>query len=164
MDNQNEQAPPKRRLKKLIILVLFLLIIGGGAGGGFYFWKIRGAAAAEQAVEGEEHTKEAENAVKAIVDLPPFIVNLADNESARYLRMTVSLGVGGSEKAEKPDPVFSTKARNAILAVISAKKSDEILTAEGKDALRKEILAAAQSVSKEPHVAEIYITEFIVQL
>jgi len=164
MDNSNEQAPPKRRFKKLIVLVLFLLFLGGAAGGGFYFWKTRTAAAAgtEQA-EATEH-KEAETEVKAIVDLPPFIVNLADNESARYLRMTVSLGVGGDEKAEKPDPVFSTKARNAILAVIGAKKSEDILTTEGKESLRREILAAAQSVSKAPHVVEIYITEFIVQL
>jgi flagellar FliL protein len=166
MDTQTEQAPPKRRLKKLIVLVLFLLFLGGSAGGGIYFWKFRTSAAAgdELAAEGDAKPEESEAEVKGIVDLPPFIVNLADNESARYLRMTVSLGVAGNEKSEKPDPVFSTKARNAILAVISSKRSEEILTAEGKDALRKEILTAAQSVSKEPHVAEIYITEFIVQL
>ena len=33
--------------------------------------------------------------VKHIVELQPFIVNLADSEQARYLRMTVNLGIGG---------------------------------------------------------------------
>lgn len=103
--------------------------------------------------------------VKNVVELPPFIVNLADSDNARYLRMTVSLGVGGEEgESEKPDQLFMTRVRNAMLAVLSEKKSDEILTVEGKTVLRKELLKAAQAASEEPHVEAIYITDFIVQL
>ncbi|MEP6901011.1 MAG: flagellar basal body-associated FliL family protein [Actinomycetota bacterium] len=103
--------------------------------------------------------------VKKVVELPPFIVNLADSESARYLRMTISLGVGGEGKeGEKPDQLFITRVRNAMLAVLSEKKSDEILSVEGKTKLRKELLKAAQAASEEPHVEAIYITDFIVQL
>ena len=42
---------------------------------------------AEQAEEGE---------VKEVIELQPFIVNLADKNEARYLRMTISLGIGES--------------------------------------------------------------------
>lgn len=104
--------------------------------------------------------------VKKVIELPPFIVNLADTDNARYLRMTVSLGVGGEEggESEKPDQLFMTRVRNAMLAVLSEKKSDEILTPEGKAKLRKELLKAAKAASEEPHVEAIYITDFIVQL
>ena len=103
--------------------------------------------------------------VKKVVELPAFIVNLADTENVRYLRMTVSVGVGGeSGENEKPDQLFVTRVRNAMLAVLSDKKSDEILTVEGKAKLRNELLSAAQAASEEPHVEAIYITEFIVQL
>ena len=103
--------------------------------------------------------------VKKIVELPPFIVNLADTEQARYLRMTVSLGVDGEEGgSEKPDQLFMTRVRNVMLAVLSDKKSDEILSVEGKTKLRKELLQAAQAASEEPKVQAIYITDFIVQL
>ncbi len=103
--------------------------------------------------------------VKRIVELQPFIVNLADSDQARYLRMTISLGVGGGESvSEKPDQVFNSRVRNAILAVLSVKKSDDVLSTEGKAKLRKEILQAAQAVSTEPEVEAVYITEFIVQL
>ena len=103
--------------------------------------------------------------VKKVIELPPFIVNLADSDNARYLRMTVSLGVGGEEnESEKPDTLFMTRVRNAMLAVLSEKKSDEILTTDGKAKLRKELLKAAQAASEEPHVEAIYITDFIVQL
>lgn len=193
MDNQNtEESPaPKRRYKKLIILILLLLMIVGGAGGGVYYWRSAKAAQAEEesdekpkkgkskkaeTVESEEESDETEKSehsesgsgeeeVSQVVELPPFIINLADTEQARYLRMSVSLGVGGEGgESEKPDPVFSTKVRNAILNVLTSKKSEEILSPQGKSKLRKEILEAAQSASEEPHVAAVYITEFIVQL
>ncbi|MCY7345120.1 MAG: flagellar basal body-associated FliL family protein [Pyrinomonadaceae bacterium] len=103
--------------------------------------------------------------VKHIVELQPFIVNLADSEQARYLRMTVSLGIGGESPAEeKPDQVFNSRVRNAILAVLSIKKSEDVLSPDGKAKLRKEILQAAQAVSSESEIEAIYITEFIVQL
>jgi len=105
--------------------------------------------------------------VKKVVELPPFIVNLADAENARYLPMTVSLGIGGEEgsgESEKPDQLFMTRVRNAMLAVLVEKKSDEILTVEGKAKLRKELLKAARGASEEPSVEAIYITDFIVQL
>jgi flagellar basal body-associated protein FliL len=79
--------------------------------------------------------------------------------------MTVSLGIDGAEVAgEKPDQLFTTRVRNALLAVLSEKKSDQILTVEGKNKLRKELLKAAQSASENPEVKAIYITDFIVQL
>jgi len=101
--------------------------------------------------------------VKQIVDLQPFIVNLADVEQARYLRMTVSLGLEGEAK-EKPDAIFVTRVRNAMLAVLSEKRSEDVLTVEGKAKLRKELLGAAQAASEEPYVVAIYITDFIIQL
>lgn len=102
--------------------------------------------------------------VKAVIELQPFIINLADTEEARYLRLTVSLGLAGEGGEEKPDSIFTTRVRNALLAVLTTKRSDDILTAEGKDRLRKELLAAARAASKEPQVEAIYITDFIVQL
>lgn len=124
--------------------------------------------------EGEEPKKKKDTGIKAslpadeevanVVDMPPFVVNLADTESARYLRIAVSLGIGEGESEAKPDPLFTTRVRNALLAVLMTKTSTEILTPEGKLALRKELLKAAKAASDEPKVEAVYITEFIVQL
>ena len=51
-----------------------------------------------------------------------------------------------------------------MLAVLTTKKSEDVLSVEGKTKLRKELLEAAQAASEEPHVEAIYITDFIVQL
>ena len=101
--------------------------------------------------------------VKKIIELQPFVVNLADTEGSRYLRMSVSIGVGET-KEEKPDPILMTRVRNALLAVLTTKTSDEILTQHGKSILRKELLKAARAAIEEPHIEAIYITDFIVQM
>lgn len=102
--------------------------------------------------------------VKKVIELQPFIVNLADNENTRYLRMTVSLGVGESKGEEKPDQLLVTRVRNAMLALLTTKKSEEVLSPEGKNQLRKDLLRAARAAVEEPKIEAIYITDFIVQL
>ncbi len=108
--------------------------------------------------------------VKHVIELQPYVVNLADAEGSRYLRVTINVGVGGEEgeekeeKEEKTDPLFTARVRNAMLAVLTTKSSEEVLTVEGKAKLRKELLRAARKASEEPKVVAIYITEFIVQL
>ena len=185
--------PKKKGGKKFILIGIVAVLLLGGGGAGFYFWRIAGASAAETPAANKKTDKKttakkeadseadaepkskksgpltdaipADEDVKHIVELPPFIVNLADSEQARYLRMTVSLGIAGEgAEAEKPDQLFITRVRNAMLAVLSEKTSDQILTVEGKGKLRKELLSAAKAASEEPEVKAIYITDFIVQL
>lgn len=101
--------------------------------------------------------------VKKVIDLPPFIVNLADHGEAFYLRLSVSVGIGESAN-EKEDPLFTTRVRNAMLVVLTTKRSEDVLSQEGKAQLRKELLKAARAASSEPKVEAIYITDLIVQL
>lgn len=185
------EAPKKKGSKMILIIVILVLAVGGGGG---YFFFLRGSSAAAKAkaekskkARSEEAADDGDKAsgdekeggksekaakislpddgdVKHVTELQPFIVNLADKEGARYLRLTISLGLGEGESSEKPDPIFTTRVRNAMLAVLTSKTSEEVLSAEGKVALRKELLKAAQAASDEPKVEAIYITDFIVQL
>lgn len=184
----------KKGRSKLIIIILAVLLIVGGGGAGYYFLSGSGTSAdgedkaestkksksadeEEPAADEEEtDTKSSKSSkslksalpndedVKHIIELQPFIVNLADTEQARYLRMSVSLGVGEGGESEKPDQLFLTRVRNAMLAVLSDKGSEEILSIEGKTKLRKQLLKAARAAADEPEVQAIYITDFIVQL
>lgn len=101
--------------------------------------------------------------VKNVIELAPFVVNLADKGDARYLRLIVSIGIGETQE-EKPGPLVTTRVRNAMLAVLITKTSDEVLTDEGKATLRKQLLKAAQAAVEELPIEAIYITDFIVQL
>jgi flagellar basal body-associated protein FliL len=57
-----------------------------------------------------------------------------------------------------------TRVKHAMLSVLTTKKSTDVLTVEGKQKLREELLDAAESASEKPKVKAVYITDFIVQL
>ncbi|MCW5960213.1 MAG: flagellar basal body-associated FliL family protein [Pyrinomonadaceae bacterium] len=186
-------AEPKKSKMMLIIIIAVVLLAGGGAGY-FFLGSKAGADEADSSSDKVKKPKDVladeeaavdeepsdsrtsksakrlrsaipdDEDVKNIIELQPFIVNLADTEQARYLRMSVSLGVGGEGESEKPDQLFITRVRNAMLAIMSDKSSDEILSTDGKTKLRKDLLRAAQAAADEPEIHAIYITDFIVQL
>jgi flagellar FliL protein len=162
---QEAGAEPKKakRGRKFLIIVLVLIVLVAVVGaGGFYRWRHRGAASpAAKKVEPADRAEDSE--VKEVIELQPFIVNLADKNETRYLRMTISLGVGETSEG-KADPLFTTRVRNAILGVITTRTSDQILTSEGKAHLRKDMLEAARTAVEKPEVHAIYITDFIVQM
>ncbi|MFY9227558.1 MAG: flagellar basal body-associated FliL family protein [Blastocatellia bacterium] len=105
-----------------------------------------------------------DKAVKHVIELQPFILNLADTDESRYLRLAVSVGLGGDvNPEEKPNSLFIARLRNALLAVLMTKSSTDVLSIEGKVALRKELLKAAKKVVDQPEIETVYITELIVQ-
>ncbi|MDX2029408.1 MAG: flagellar basal body-associated FliL family protein [Blastocatellia bacterium] len=193
VEQPSSPAAPKKSPRKFLIIALAIVVLGGGGAGGYFYLqsskaaakgpaeKSKKAAPAEEAeeepAENEETGKEKsgksesaglslpdDSAVKQVIELQPFIVNLTDQEGSRYLRLTVSLGIGGEEAEAKPSPLFTTRIRNALLAVLTTRSSEEVLRPEGKLKLRKDLLRAARAASEEPRVEAIYITEFIVQL
>lgn len=172
---ETQAAPAKKKSRKLILIFLLLALLAG-CGGGVYYWRVRAAlrervakeAADRKETPGDQSGKSGNAAggdaeVTQVIELQPFIVNLADKNESRYLRMTISLGIGDVGEA-KVDPLFTTKIRNAILAAISTRTSDQILTVEGKAALRKEMLSAARDAASKPEILTIYITDFIIQM
>lgn len=171
-----QAAPVKKKSKKLLIVIAMVVVLLAGGGAGFYFSKARAApqapakgAADKKDQPGDQHgtTENAEGGdaeVTQVIELQPFIVNLADKNESRYLRMTISLGVAAEDGEHKVDPLFTTRIRNAILATISTQTSEQVLTVEGKAALRKDMLNAAKAAASKPEVLTIYITDFIIQM
>ena len=100
--------------------------------------------------------------VKRIIEIPAFIVNLADQDDNRFLRLTLSVGVT-EESDEKPSTLLLTRIRNAVLSVLTTKTSSDVLSVQGKAQLRKELLSAVRSTGENPNIVAVYITELIVQ-
>ena len=105
--------------------------------------------------------------VKAVMHLEPFVVNLADSEENRFLRIGVDLGLGNPPPAKEgkggEGEVPTARIRDCILAVLSTWHSDALLAPEGKQKLKEEIVHALQDRVPELGVKEIYFTDFLVQ-
>lgn len=79
-----EEAPPPqpKKSKKKLILLLALVVLLAAAGGGAYFFLMGEAPAkGESPAHAERH----------IMTLDPFLVNLADKDSRRYLKVKLDL-------------------------------------------------------------------------
>jgi flagellar protein FliL len=173
-------AGKKKGKGKLLIILVATLVLALGGGGAAYFFMGRGDAATAKGkpaagdhgdAEAGEGT-EAEAHEPAVVALPTFTVNLADKEAPRYLRTTVSLLIkdaekaatlsGGGEHKAAGEPVRIAMARSAILELLTTKTADELMTAEGKTALKKEIAERASKAFRFK-VNDVLLAEFVVQ-
>jgi flagellar protein FliL len=149
-------APKKSRRGLLIVLVLVVLLLAGG-GGGAYWFLFRGAEA--QAAEAEPPPPPP----TGVIPLEPFVVNLADG--SRFLRVTLSLVVADEAKAKEfeEDEIVHLRVRSAILELLAQKQSTELVTPEGKTALKKSIAEGVGHAAHELEVADVLFSEFIVQ-
>lgn len=112
-----------------------------------------------------ESGKDAPSAkVKTVLHLEPFVVNLADAEDNRFLRVGIDLGLEiPNARAGNEGVVPTSRIRDCILTVLSTWHSDALLAPEGKQKLKEELLRALQERTPELEVKEIYFTDFLVQ-
>ncbi len=106
----------------------------------------------------------------ATVSLKPIIVNLSDPSGDKYLKIAITLverknpskkkeGEGKSGGVSLEDAMI----RDAIIGLLSSKDSTDINSYEGKNALKKELIATINKTLKKNLVKDIYFTEFIIQ-
>lgn len=148
--------------KRTLLLVVAGLLLAGGCGATWFFLAHgRKASAAEntQKPKDPEYT----------LHLDSFTVNLADPEESRFLRVTMELGLahapkGDASKEGAENSGFPlARTRDAVLSVLTACQANDLLTPEGKDALKTHLLAALQQKVPEIGAQDVYFTEFLVQ-
>jgi flagellar FliL protein len=154
------------------ILLIVVLALVSSAGGGFVSFVLinrtlhQEATAAEkpEAAEEEKIAKMLEKS--AVLPLEPFVVNLADADAARYLRIKISLMVDDKTKTKEmlENQALQQKVRDVILQSLTAKTSRELIHEDGKNKLRQEIQEKIAVYFHEPKLVEVMFTEFVIQL
>ncbi|MBI4643907.1 MAG: flagellar basal body-associated FliL family protein [Deltaproteobacteria bacterium] len=147
-----EEAPPKPKgkLKKIIILVVLLFVLLGGG------------AFAYLLLVDEPTTDKTKHVEKAMMPLEPFLVNLADKDSRRYLKVKIDLEVD-TEKTAKELEKAMPRIRDQLIFLLSSKSYQDISTPEGKLQLKKEILARLTALPTGKKISGAYFTEFVAQ-
>lgn len=161
---QGGDAPKKRRWIKWVLLGLVAVLLVGGGGTGFYLWRVR--AAAPDGVEGTAHeAEEASSHESGVLSFEPFVVNLADSEGSRFLRVDLRLLVDDGEAAKElqEDEVAMLRIRSGILELLSAQTSDKLVTPEGKASLKTAIAGRAAETLGKVKVSDVLFAEFVVQ-
>lgn len=130
-------------------MILVPLLLGGGGAAYFLFFSKRPAKAAPV-----EETCE--------LTLADLTVNLADTERPHYLSASVSLVL----KGVSPEEVVAENesgVRDAVIMVMTQHAYADLLSAEGKDALKNDIAMAVEEALSEGRLAveEVLFTSFL---
>jgi flagellar FliL protein len=163
----NAEAPASSKPKKskgtflLVIVGVILLLCGSGAAW-FFLVHTKKASASQPVQQAEKQEPE------YTVHLESFTVNLADQEENHFLRVTMDLGVAHAPKEAAKEGAdtsgFPTaQTRDAILSILAASKAAELLTPDGKEQLKHNLIAALQRKVPDIGARDVYFTEFLVQ-
>jgi flagellar FliL protein len=151
-----------------VLMLVALLVLAGGGGGGYWYFVLR-PQAAQPPTDGEAPagaSKKAHPEGGAALKFDPFVVNLADPGGVRYLRVGLSLVIDGTAEEAKhleESKVPLLRIRSAVLELLSQQLADQVVTAEGKQALKHAIEEQANAVLAPVEVTDVLFTEFVVQ-
>ena len=98
--------------------------------------------------------------------LDPFVVNLADAEGDRFLRVGIDLGLDhAAEEHGQPEQaaMLLARTRDTILSILTTCNAEALVSANGKVVLKERLATALRERAPELGVREIYFTEFLVQ-
>ncbi|MBI4214325.1 MAG: flagellar basal body-associated FliL family protein [Chloroflexi bacterium] len=108
------------------------------------------------------------------------IFNLADTNARRYLKLAIALQFSAAtDKFEKASAEGykelngefeaelapkSAAIHDVLTSVVSAKTMAQLVTPEGKNQLKQELMALLNPIlGHDHHITKIYITDFVVQ-
>ncbi len=162
-EKQEQEQGSKGGKKKLIFLILILLLVAGG-GAAYKFLvldKKKAETKEKQAEKIIEEIKATEN-VGVMFDLGTFVVNLADPDIERYLKVSIVLELK-DQKVQMEAQKRLPEIKDAITTLLLTKRSSEIRTPEGIEFLKEEIAKRVNAILPLGGVKNVYFTEFIIQ-
>lgn len=151
----NVKTPKSRKF----ILLLALAALGiTAAGGGVAYAYLRGEHKAAATVAPPPDP--------IFVALEPFTVNLQPNDRSRFLHVAMTLKVADA-KSQQQLTKYLPEVRSRVLAVLSNRQSEVLLTAEEKAQLAGAIMAAlnqpfAPNLAPSK-IASVMFTTFMLQ-
>ena len=150
-----EDVPQKKKLplKKLIIIGVAVLIVAVGATVGAIYYK---------KMSDKKEQVQQQVPVAAVWPMEPFIVNILDQGTDRYLKIVVELEISDKNCIAELNQL-KPKMRDNVLDLLSSKSYKDIVDINGKQRLRDEIMMWLNSFLTGGKIAKVYFTEFVVQ-
>jgi flagellar FliL protein len=159
---EEEVVPAKSSKSKLIMIIVVILVLLGGGGAAWYFMQQKSAEETEAAKEAETKV----TAAPVFMTLETFTVNLLPDPGEQYLQTDISLQLTESANESLVKQIMPL-VKAHILMILSSKKSSEISSVEGKNALSQEIVEAINKLlpqaSKGKAISGAFFTSFIIQ-
>lgn len=156
--------------RRLFWLLVMLVILASSAAAAAIYVLLnhQGAATAHAGEVVEASTAEEPEAAEPIyLELKPFTVNLAEDDSGPrmlYVGITLQVGTEASSAAiERERPLV----RNRLMLMLSGRKAEDLVTPQGKEQLATDLTTGLSELLADNHsvvnINRVLFTEFIVQ-
>jgi flagellar FliL protein len=155
VEEESEQPKKKKSKKNLILIIIIAVAVLLGGGGAFFFLTKSGG---EKAPKKEEGKKEE----SSMFSLDPFVVNLNDQGSNKFLKVSMQLELSSQATAESAKGK-TPQIRDAVINLLTSKSSESLMSPEGKLQLKDEINMMANQILGNNTVKNVYLTEFVMQ-
>ena len=146
------EAPAKPKSKKLLFIIIGVVVLALiGAGAAFFLLK---KSQSEDEGDGTEISAEDEGHAEPLRDpkTPPtflpldsMVVNLADPGGNRFAQLGITLQLADAKTGEEMK-TYMPSIRNGILILVSQRTAEQMLRADGKQALTQDIMAEISNV------------------
>jgi flagellar protein FliL len=157
-DEPPKTEEPKKPKGPKVLIALLVLNLGVS---GFGTFKIATAPVAEAAPP--QHPPPVTNEVVGpVLALDPFVVNLDEPGTSRYLKLTLQFELI-SHEAEEAIAKNKQLIRDSILSYVSGLHLADTLGAAAKDKLRTEIMQRLEAILGPNKIRRMFFQEFVVQ-
>jgi len=161
---QEEQQQGGGKKKLIILLVVFLLFLGGGGGAAYKFLVLDKQKEKQEENKAEKIQEEIRNVenLGIMFEVGTFVVNLADKDADRYLKVTIILEVENEQVKQEVEKRLP-QIKDSITTLLFTRTSKELKTAEGVEKLKEEILRRVNAILPLGGVKNVYFTDFVIQ-
>ena len=151
-EEKNDKGKVSKKTVVMIVLIVFMLF--GIAGGVTYYFvnQMFSQVSAEEAPPVEKFEFPLDN----------FVVNVADTDNRRYLKVNVVL-VYTEEEMEEELEKRTAEMRNSIIDILRKKTMEDVQKENATETIRTEVAERVNSILPEGEILEVYLTDFITQ-
>ncbi|MCU7801002.1 MAG: flagellar basal body-associated FliL family protein [gamma proteobacterium symbiont of Lucinoma myriamae] len=172
-DDDGEEVPNSSKKMMIIIIAgVVLLLIVGIAGGMFFGGFFDDKPAQTETSQGEEGASEEQESTEDAADIsywplePHFVLNFEGKSKARFMQIGLEVSTTNEKSyaaVKKHLPVI----RNEIVLLLSGQKYAEMVTPDGKEQLRAELIETVNNIlikhKAKKGIDNIYFTSFVMQ-
>lgn len=167
-DGSGEETGKAKKKSLLPMILIGLVVLGGGGAAAWFFLmappsEADDELAAEHADEGHGDSR-GEPHYFTLAD--NLVVNFRSPSGARFLQVSIDVmtyDADGAHALEMHSPVLQSN----LILLLSDQTQEQLLSREGKEALREEALAEVRHTMEELHgsavVDSLYFTNFVMQ-
>ena len=152
-EEEKPVAPKKKSILKWIIIASGVLaVVTAGTIAGFYF--LTKAELKKPLAEKPD--------VLTIWPMDAFIINIAETNGERYLKIVMQLEVSDSSVVTELEQL-KPRLRDSILDLLTPKTYKELMDLAGKQRLREDIAGRINNILQRGKVTKVYFTDFVIQ-